>query len=324
MPFKLNRDRCHHIPRQQRKVTNWPVYEASLRQRGSLTVWFSEEAIAAWAAEPRTTRGGQPWYSPLAILTALTLRAVFRLAYRQTEGLIGSIIGLLGLALRVPDHTTLSRRAATLAVPRPTAAHGDARPVHLLVDSTGLKLCGAGEWLVEKHGARRRRAWRKLHLGVDAETGQIVASALTSKEVDDAAQVGLLLDQVTGSLSSFIADGAYDQDSVYAAVADRHPDAAVIVPPRITAVLSATAETAPTPRDQHLQCIAGKGRAGWQKASGYTKRAKGEAAIGRWKQVIGDGLRSRMDERRATEVNVAVHVLNRMLELGRPSYVRIA
>ena len=110
LPFKLNQDRRHHIPRQQHKVTNWPAYEAGLRQRGSLTVWFSDEAVAAWAAAPRTTRGGQPSYSPLAILTALTLRAVFRLAYRQAEGLIASIISLLGLALRVPDHTTLSRR----------------------------------------------------------------------------------------------------------------------------------------------------------------------------------------------------------------------
>ena len=158
VPFKLNQDRRHHIPRQQHKVTNWRAYEAGLRQRGSLTVWFSDDAIAAWAAEPRTTRGGQPWYSPLAILTALMLRTIFRLAYRQTEGLIGSIISLLGLTLRVSDHTTLSRRAATLAVPRLTSADGEARPIHLLVDSTGLKLCGAGEWLVEKHGTKRRRA----------------------------------------------------------------------------------------------------------------------------------------------------------------------
>ena len=122
MPFKLNQDRRHHIPRQQRKVTNWPAYDASLRQRGSLTIWFSDEAITSWRAEPRTTRGGQPWYSELAILTALTLRAVFRLAFRQTEGLIGSLIGLLGLTLRVPDHTTLSRRAATLEVPRPRSS----------------------------------------------------------------------------------------------------------------------------------------------------------------------------------------------------------
>ena len=183
VPFKLNQNRRHHIPRQRRKVTNWPAYDASLRQRGSLTVWFTDEAVEAWAAEPRTTRGGQPWYSALAILTALTLRAVFRLAYRQAEGLIGSVVGLLGLTLRVPDHTTLSRRAATLEVPRPqrsgsTDAGGKAEPLHLLVDSTGLKLCGAGEWLVEKHGTRTRRSWRKLHLGMDADTGQIVASAL--------------------------------------------------------------------------------------------------------------------------------------------------
>src|SRR5215204_7039576 len=109
LPFKLNQAGRRHIPRQKRKVTNWAEYDASLRQRGSLTVWFTDEAITAWAAEPRTTRGGQPWYSPLAILTALTLRTVFRLVLRQTEGLIGSIMGLLGLELAVPDHLTLSR-----------------------------------------------------------------------------------------------------------------------------------------------------------------------------------------------------------------------
>ena len=329
LPFKLNQNRRRHIPRQAHKVTNWPAYDASLRQRGSLTVWFTDEAVEAWAAEPRTTRGGQPWYSALAILTALTLRAVFRLAYRQAEGLIGSIVGLLGLGLRVPDHTTLSRRAATLEVPRPprsgsTDAGGEGEPMHLLVDSTGLKLCGAGEWLAEKHGTRTRRSWRKLHLGVDADTGRIVASALTGREVDDGAQAGPLLDQVAGALASFTGNGAYDQDRVYDSVAERHPEAAVIVPPRATAVPSETAETEPTQRDRHLQHIVEHGRMAWQKASGYTKRARAEAAIARWKQVIGDGLRSRTDERRTTEVAVAAHALNRMLELGRPSYVRIA
>src|SRR5512132_1903014 len=132
LPFKLNQDRRRHIPRQRRKVTNWPAYDASLRQRGSLTVWFTEEAIASWRAEPRTTRGGQPWYSPLAILTALTLRTVFRLALRQTEGLIGSILRLLGLELAVPDHSTLSRRAETLEVPRPRSSPSSG-PVPLLV-----------------------------------------------------------------------------------------------------------------------------------------------------------------------------------------------
>jgi hypothetical protein len=310
-------------------VTNWAEYDAALRQRGSLTVWFTEEAVAAWEAEPRTTPGGQPHYSSLAITTALTLKAVFRLALRQTEGLIGSVIRLLGLDLSVPDHTTLSRRAETLEVPRPrsdsrTEAGRDPEPVHLLVDSTGLKLCGAGEWLVEKHGTRTRRAWRKMHLGVDAETGRIVAATLTDRDVDDASQVGPLLDQVDGQIASFTGDGAYDQDGVYTSVAERHPAAAIIVPPRATAVPSRTAETAPTQRDRHLDLIAEKGRMGWQKASGYNWRARAEATIGRFKRVIGDGLRSRTDERRATEMNVAVYVLNRMLELGRPESVRIA
>src|SRR5829696_4501116 len=325
MLFKAYAARRHRIPKQQRRVTNWAEYDAALRQRGSLTVWFTEAAIAAWHAEPRTTPGGQPHYSLLAILTALALHAVFRLALRQTEGLIGSIIGLLGLDLAVPDHTTLSRRAATLEVPRPrsgnTEAGRNAEPAHLLVDSTGLKLCGPGEWLAEKHGTSRRRSWKKLHIGMDADTGQIVASTLTDHG-DDGSQTGPLLDQVAGSVASFTGDSAYDQDRVYASVGERHPAAAVIVPPRATAVPSKLAESEPTQRDRHLQLIAERGRMAWQRASGYNNRARAETAIGRWKRVIGDGLGSHTDERRATEVNVAVYVLNRMLELGRPTYLR--
>jgi len=232
LPFKLNQDRRHHIPKQKHQVMNWREYDASLRQRGSLTVWFTDEAIEAWRAEPRTTPGGQPWYSPLAILTALTLRAVFRLALRQTEGLIGSVIGLLRLALAVPDHTTLCRRAKTLEVPRPQPRR-DGEPLHLLVDSTGLKLCGAGEWLIEKHGTKTRRSWRKLHIGLDADTGQIVAAVLTAKKVDDGAEVGPLLDQVGVPVASFTADSAYDQEGVSTAVAQRHPEAAIINAPTI-------------------------------------------------------------------------------------------
>src|SRR3954452_15048446 len=161
LPFKLNQDRRRHIPEQKRKVVNWREYDESLRQRGSLTVWFSDEVIEAWKASPRTGRGGRPEDSDLAILTGLTLKAVFRRAYRRTEGLIGSVIGLLGLDLAVPDHTTLCRRAETLEVPRPkprgdgadSGAGRDTGPMHLLVDSTGLKLSGAGAWLVEKHSA---------------------------------------------------------------------------------------------------------------------------------------------------------------------------
>ena len=153
--FKTNADHRHHTSKQRHRIMNSAVYDAALRQRGSLTIWFTDAAIAAWKAEPRTTRGGQPRYSALAITVALTLRSVFRLALRQTEELVGSIIALLGLDLAVPDHTTLSRRAESLDVVRPRPGSG---PVHLLVDSTGLKLCGAGEWLIEKHGTRTRRS----------------------------------------------------------------------------------------------------------------------------------------------------------------------
>jgi len=320
LPFKANADCRHHIPKQRYRPANSAAYDAALRQRGSLTIWFTDAAIAAWKPEARTTRGGQPRYSALAITTALTLRAVFRLALRQTEGLIGSIIALLGLDLAVPDHSTLSRRAETLAVARP---HPSSGPIHLLVDSTGLKLCGPGEWLVEKHGTRTRRDWRKLHLGVDADTGRIVAATLTTSDVDDSSQVGSLLNQVNDPVASFTADGAYDQDGVYGEVTGRHPDAAVIVPPRSSAVPSGTAETAPTRRDQHLQLIAKRGRMAWQKASGYNWCALVEADISRLKRVIGDGLRSRTDRRRANEVAIAISVLNRMLDLGRPEYVLI-
>ena len=320
MPFKAKAACRRHIPKQRHRVTNWAASYAALRARGSLTVWFTPEAIAAWRAEPRTTRGGQPCYSDLAITTGLTLRAVFRLALRQTEGLIGSILQLLDLDLPVPDHSTLSRRAETLEVPR---AKAGSAPVHLLVDGTGLKLCGAGEWLIEKHGIKRRRAWRVLHLATDADTGRIVASVLTDKDADEGSQVGPLLDQVDGPVASVTGDGAYDRDDVYAEVMTRYPDAEVIVPPRANAVPSETAETAPTQRDAHLRCIAQRGRMAWQKASGYNWRALVEADISRWKRVIGDGLRFQTDGRQASEVALAADVLNRMLELGRPEYVRI-
>ncbi len=163
-----------------------------------------------------------------------------------------------------------------------------------------------------------------LHLATDADTGRVVASVLTSRDADDGSQVGPLLDQADGPVASFTGDGAFDRDDVYAAVAARHPDAGVIVPPRSSAVPSEAALTVPTRRDLHLRCIAERGRMGWQKASGYNRRALVEADVSRWKRVIGDGLRFRTDGRQATEVAIAADVLNRMLELGRPEYVRVA
>ena len=260
-----------------------------------------------------TTPGGQPWYSPGAILTALTLRAVFRLVLRQIEGLIGSIIGLLGLELDVPDHSTLSRRATTLEVPRPQPRRGG-EPMHLLVDSTGLCLCGAGEWLLEKHGTKTCRSWRKLHIGLDADSSLIVAASLTAKEADDGAEVGPLLDQITGEVISFTGDGGYDQDRVHASVAERYPEVAIIVPPRASAVLSETAATAPTQQDRHLQQVAEYGRMAWQKASGTTTRARAEAAIGRFKRVIGDVRRTSRSTR----------CVRAPMSVGRPQWTSLS
>ena len=174
----------------------------------------------------------------------------------------------------------MSRRGETLQVSRPPPG---SEPVHLLVDSTGLKLCGPGEWRFEKYAARTRRSWRKLHIGVDADTGEIIAAELTGKDVDDGSQVGPLLEQIAGPVASFTGDGAYDRDDVYREVCQRYPDAAVIVPPRSSAVPSTTTKTAPTKRDRHLQLIAERGRMGWQRASGYNWRALVEADIGHYK-----------------------------------------
>jgi hypothetical protein len=196
--------------------------------------------------------------------------------------------------------------------------------VHLLVDSTGLKLCGPGEWLAEKHGTKRRRARRVLHLAADADTGRVVASVLTDRDADDGSQVGPLLDQVDGPVASFTGDSTYDRDEIYTEVAARHPEAAVIVPPRANVVPSDAAETAPTQRDAHLRCIAERGRTGWQRASGYGWRVLVESDLSRWKQVVGGGLHFQTDGRQATEVAIAAEALNPMLDLGHPNYVRIA
>src|ERR671912_71185 len=186
MPFKHHAARRHHIPRARYRVRNWRAYEAGLKRRGDLTLRLDEAVLAGWQAPRRTTPGGQARYSDAAIELVLMLRLVFHLALRQAEGFAASVLRLLGQALRVPDHTPLSRRSRSFAGRRPKAVpHG---PMHLVIDSTGLELFGQGEWDAEKHG-RARRSWRKLHLAVDADTGEIVASMLTDNSADDAGEV---------------------------------------------------------------------------------------------------------------------------------------
>ena len=323
MPFKLNASRRHRIPKVRRRITNWPIYEAGLRRRGDLTFWLDEAALSGWTAPRRATRGGQPLYADMAIELVLTLRLVFHLALRQAEGFARSVLRLLGLDLSVPDHTTLSRRGRVFAGRQPRAARHDG-PVHVVLDSSGLQVFGQGEWDAEKHGRIPRR-WRKLHLAVDAQTGEIVAHSLTDKDASDITQVSSLLATVEGQIASVIADGAYDGASVYEAAATRQhdPPADIVIPPRASSLVNAEDAGTSSVRARHVQLIAKKGRMTWQKATGYGRRCLVETAIGRYKHIIGPKLQARSFNSQQGEVAIAVQVLNRMIRIARPISVRL-
>jgi len=242
---------------------------------------------------------------------------VFHQPLRQTEGLLRSIADVLDISIAIPDHTTLSRRAGGLTI---LPKHIDrAEPLHLLVDSTGLKIYGEGEWLDQKHGIRSRRRWRKLHLGMDAGTHEIVAVELTPDDAGDVSEIPRLLDQIEADVDSMTADGAYDGEAVYNAVAERHPDAAVIIPPRVTAVASGTTATQ---RDLHVATIAKHGRMGWQRRSGYNRRSLIETAMFRYKTIVGRRRHARTLPNQRTEAKIGCNILNRMTGLGMPVSVR--
>ena len=321
MPNKHNAGRRHRIPKMKFRVKNWAEYDAGLRRRGSLTLWVTPEVLNGWQAARRTTPGGQSSYSELAIETGMMLRLVFHLALRQTEGLMASIFDLLGVPLSTPDHSTLSRRAKKMLSISKGCLLPDG-PVNLLIDSTGLKVFGAGEWLQEKHGAKARRTWKKLHLAMDADTGMIMASTLTGNDVGDPSQVAWLLDQIEATIASVTADGAYDGMPTYDVVAGRDEDVRVIIPPHVTAVLSAEIENNLSQRDQHILSIAARGRLGWQEETDYGQRALVETAMGRYKAIIGPRLRARSFAGQQAEAAAGVAVLNRMLDAGRPDSVR--
>jgi transposase len=309
------------------QVKNWAEYDAGLRRRGSLTLWVTPEVLDGWQAARRTTPGGQSIYSERAIETGMMLRLAFHLALRQTEGLMASIFDLLGVPLSTPDHSTLSRRARKMEsiVWRQSISKGcilPDGPIHLLVDSTGLKVFGAGEWLQEKHGARARRTWKKLHLAVDADSGMIMASTLTGNDVGDPSQVAPLLDQIEATIASVTADGAYDGMPTYEVVAAHSKDIRVIIPPHVTAVLSDEPGHNSSQRDQHILSIAAHGRLSWQKETDYGQRALVETTIGRYKAIIGPCLRAHSFSGQKAEATVGVAVLNRMLNAGRPDSVR--
>jgi len=316
MPHKHNADRRHHIPKMSFKVQNWPAYEAGLRRRGSLTLWIEDAALECWQT---SGPNGQARFKDAAIQTSLMLRTAFKLALRQTEGLMTSVLTLMGVTLSAPDHTTVSRRAVALPVIQP--AHVPPGPLHVLIDSTGLQVYGAGQWLEAKHGAKSRRTWRKLHLTVDAASGMIVAQTLTDQDTDDPSQVGPLLDQIDDPIGRVTADGAYDGAPTYQTIATYGDSIEVVIPPRSTAVPSGNPGL-PTQRDRHLAMIAEQGRLSWQVATDYGQRSLVETTMGRYKALIGPRLRTRGFAAQQTEAAVGVAVLNRMLATGGPDSVR--
>lgn len=321
MPLKFNNNRSKRF-RAQYRIRNWPQYDAGLRRRGDLTLWLDEAAIAGWSAPRRATPGGQARYSNFAIELVLMLRLVYHLALRQAEGFVSSIFRLLGLALPIPDHTTLSRRGRDFAHRRPhPVPHG---PLHLLIDSTGLKLFGKGEWSSEGPG-RARRSWRKLHLAVDADSGEIIASVLTGNDAQDAGQVPVLLEQIEGEIANVMADGAYDSEPVYRAIQARRsePGPIIVIPPRSTAVPGVATDAAESQRDHHIRFIQENGHAAWRKATSYGRRSLAETTVGRYKGLIGSRLRARALANQQGEAALGVEVLNRMIRIAKPASVRI-
>ena len=311
------KSRVHPKYKTKYHVGNWPAYDRALVQRGDITVWLAPDAIAAWEAVGVGTRGGQRQYSDLAIETALTLRLIFHLPLRQTEGFLTSIFRMLGLELSVPDHTTLSRRGQHLDLPLRCAPAGAG--LHLLVDSTGLSIVGEGEWAAVKHGGRGRRGWKKLHLGVD-RSGVIVARALTAASVDDATTGITLIEAVDGALGRVTADAAYDTVGFYEAAGAR--GATVVVPPTSTANVSRRGPRSRA-RDHTILAVKEIGRRRWKQMSGYHGQARVENAFFRYKSIIGAGLRACSPGGRGTEVVLACNILNQMTGLGRPMSYRI-
>lgn len=318
MPYKFNDARRDKFPKAKYRVTNCSEYNESLRQRGDVTIWVSDDVVKKWASPRRKTRGGQARYSDLAIEICLTLRVVFRLPLRQTQGFVRSIAKLMGMDLVVPDFSTLSRRGKGLSItPNRRAV---SKPITLIVDSTGLKVRGDNGWHEEKHGAKKaRKTWRKLHIALDPVTGKIAATELTTEHVGDETALPALLTDIDDDVSRFLADGAYDGQGVADCLIEKFGhEVEIIIPPPNNAVHGKNAQ-----RNHHIDVIAQSGRMSWQTKTGYNQRSRVEAQIGRWKQAIGDRLQARHFDNQIAEAKIASNALNRMTGLGRAVYERV-
>jgi hypothetical protein len=315
----FKRSQAKYVKRAYRNA-NWPEYEAGLRQRGNLTVWISRDELGGWRPPERRQRkpGGQQRYSNQAIETALTVGMVFHLALRQTEGFLGSLFSLLGVDCRAADHTTISRRVRKLGK-LPLCSSAGNKPVHILVDSTGLKL-----HVGNLRKPPRNRDWRKLHVSVNALTGEAIACDLTSKSARDASRVPALLKQIDCPLASVTADGAYDKEAVYEAVenhtATRSPR--VLIPPKRNAQLRPEVGVW-RERNRNIRSRARLGARRWHTKSGYSRRSLVENTIYRYKTIIGPAMRSRTLQGQRVEARVGCRILNTMAALGMPESHRV-
>jgi len=301
------------------RIRNWPEYEAGLRRRGDLTIWLSEDAIKSWREPPSGEPGGQRIYADLAIEAALTLRMIFHLPLRQTEGFLRSLAQLLELDLPIPDHTTLSRRLGKLSEIS-FRSPGNDRPIHLLIDSTGLRI-----HVGTLRKPPKRRAWRKLHLAVDADTGEILASDLTGRRTADCARVPVLIEQIYDPVASVSADGAYDTAAVYEAAQMKGEGRAVrvLIPPGRDAQLAPRPSAALEERNRNILSIQ-LGRREWHTLSGYSTRSLVENTMYRYKTIIGRRMRSRTFDGQRVEVQLARKILNTMTLMGMPDSYRVA
>lgn len=305
-------------------VRNWRAYDRALVQRGSLMVWLAEEVLAQWYYTGPAQRGAQPVYSDLALECVLGLRELLRLPNRATEGFVRSLLTLLGVALDVPDHTTLSRRGQTVRVRLPKQP-APAEGWHVVMDSSGLKVYGEGEWKVRQHGYSKRRTWRKLHLAIDTARQEIQAVLFTEAGVHDAEAAPEVLAQIEGPVTGVGGDGAYDQAPVYQAVAAQAPQAQILIPPRRDAKIQQHGNTQapPQPRDENLRYIRQHGRKKWKRDTGYHRRSLVETAIFRLKMRFGDQLTARRLDTQATQVGIRCRLLNQMTQLGMPESYKV-
>jgi hypothetical protein len=305
------------------RVQNWAEYERALVERGSITVWMSADFEKTWCYSGSSQRGSKFDYSEQAIKIMLTVKNVFHLSNRAAEGFVRSLFVLLKVALSVPDHTTLSRRGKTLKVKLPKRVSGH---IDIVMDSTGLKIYGEGEWKVRTHGKSKRRTWRKLHLGVEPESGEIQAAELTEAKVSDDAMVAPLLEQIDQPIDALAADGAYDKRKVYAALNKHAPNAKALIPPRKNARIWQHANTKAERlnRDENLRYIRKHGRKTWKNDSGYHVRSLAETAMFRMKTIFGDELSARLMETQTTQALIRCAALNTMTHLGMPQTYKVS